>query len=96
MQHKSILRQLVLLLALLATLLVTSAAASPAHIHAKDVAGRCDVCVIAHLPVVQPALSVGLVPPAIAELGVYFQTRTDVVELFHRTALSRGPPTLPI
>ncbi len=61
------LRFLVLLLAISATLLVSTVAASPAHFHKDSYGGGCDICVIAHLPVVQPALSVHIFAPGTSD-----------------------------
>ena len=85
-------RHAVLLLAIAATLAVTSAAASPAHFHNSDLAGGCDVCSIAHLPVVQPPVAASLFPPALSDWGLLAPDPCATEKRFHQTAFSRGPP----
>jgi hypothetical protein len=83
----------VLLLALSATLLVSTIAASPAHLHKNDFSGGCDICSIAHLPVVQPALAAELFAPALSHFRSFAESVARPADPVHFTALTRGPPT---
>jgi hypothetical protein len=83
----------VLLLALSATLLVSTVAASPAHLHKNDFSGGCDICSIAHLPVVQPTLAVELFAPALTHFRSPAYSVARPSDPVHFIALSRGPPT---
>lgn len=86
------LRSLVLLLAISATLLVSTVAASPAHFHKDNYGGSCDICVIAHLPVVQPALSVHIFAPDVAKVRITVETVARPSDPFVQLESSRGPP----
>ena len=92
---RPILRSLVLLLAISATLLVSTAAASPAHLHKANFDGSCDICTVAHLPVIQPALSVQLFAPGISKVRVTILAIARPSKPFVHVESSRGPPTLP-
>ena len=94
MQGGRYLRTLLLLLAIGCTLVVSTAAASPVHWHQKQVSGGCEICTIAHLPVVQPPVSVDLHPPALADWHVCSWTERRVVESCRRIVAARGPPSL--
>jgi hypothetical protein len=85
-------RLFVLLLALSATLLVSTVAASPAHFHNNDFTGGCDICSIAHLPAVQPALAVEIFAPALTYFRVPPNSIAHPSDPVHSSALSRGPP----
>ncbi len=87
------LRSLVLLLAISATLLVSTIAASPAHFH-KDNYGGCDLCAIAHLPVVQPVLTAHVFVPAMSKLRVTVQAAARPSDPFVQLESTRGPPHL--
>jgi hypothetical protein len=87
------LRSFVLLLAISATLLVSTVAASPAHFHNDNYGGgSCDICVIAHLPVVQPALSVHIFAPGISKIRITVNTVARPSDPFVQLESSRGPP----
>jgi hypothetical protein len=95
MSSARLFRSLVLLLALSATLLISTASASPAHIHKNDLGGSCDVCSIAHLPVIQPALAVQIFAPGITKVRITAQAVSRPSEPIIRTESSRGPPSTP-
>lgn len=86
------LRSLVLLLAISATLLVSTVAASPAHFHNDNFGGTCDICVIGHLPVVQPAVAVHIFAPGVAKVRITVQTVARPSDPFIQLESSRGPP----
>ncbi len=95
MSLKPTAQRLVLLLAIVATLVVTSVAASPAHFHGTgNLSGSCDLCVIAHLPIIQPVLATQILPPGISAWNADGFAPAKASELFHQTSLSRGPPAL--
>ncbi|MDQ6678443.1 MAG: hypothetical protein M3Z09_14245 [Acidobacteriota bacterium] len=75
-----------LLLALCATVGVTTAAVSPAHFHAG-----CDVCTSAHMPVLQPPLTAALLAPPVVFSDVVTPSLTGFSESHAATNPSRGP-----
>jgi hypothetical protein len=87
-----IFRSFVLLLAISATLLVSTSAASPAHFHKNELGGSCDVCAIAHLPVIQPALAIQIFAPGITKVRVTVQSASRPSDPFVHIDSSRGPP----
>jgi hypothetical protein len=89
---RSFLRSLVLLLAISATLLVSTVAASPAHFHKDTFGGSCDICVIAHLPVVQPAVAAHLFAPVVTNVRITIQVVARPSDPFVQLESSRGPP----
>lgn len=89
---RSFLRSFVLLLAISATLLVSTVAASPAHFHKESIGGSCDICAIAHLPVVQPALAVHVFAPGISKVRVTVQAVARPSDPFIHFESTRGPP----
>jgi hypothetical protein len=89
---RSFLRSLVLLLAISATLLVSTVAASPAHFHKDNIGGSCDICAIAHLPVIQPVLAAHLFAPAVTNTRIAVQAVARTSEPFLQLESSRGPP----
>jgi hypothetical protein len=90
--RRPLLRSLVLLLAISATLLISTVAASPAHLHKDNYGGSCDICVIAHLPVVQPALSVHIFAPGTSNLRITAETVARPDDPCIQFLSSRGPP----
>ena len=84
-------RPLVLVL-LLATLVVSTAAVAFGHAHDSAVARQCDVCHVGHLPVVQPTDGVGLCPPAPVEWHTLTEKSFHVPEYSLRSHPSRAPP----
>jgi hypothetical protein len=88
-------RSFVLLLAISATLLVSTVAASPAHFHTKDLGGGCDVCAIAHLPVIQPDLAVHIAAPGVSKVRLSTRPVESPREPFVQNESSRGPPSFP-
>jgi hypothetical protein len=90
--RRPFLRSLVLLLAISATLLVSTVAASPAHFHKDNLGGTCDICVIAHLPVVQPVLAAHLFAPAATKTRITVQAVVRPSDPFVQLESTRGPP----
>jgi hypothetical protein len=95
MGSRRLFRSFVLLLAISATLLVSTVAASPAHFHKNDLGGSCDVCSIAHLPVIQPSLSVHIAAPGLSKVRIAAPTVERPSEPFIQSESSRGPPCSP-
>lgn len=82
----------VLLLAILATISLSTAAVSPLHWHSAELGKVCDVCLVGHLPVLQTLVSLDLRPPAPVDW------HTSAAEFFPEAAPlglaspSRAPP----
>ena len=87
------LRIVTVIFALAAMLCVTAASVSPAHTHLKDPAGRCDICVTAHLAsrqvaVVQVVHALALQSLLVAPVAIQ-RVESRVV----LSTLTRGPPS---
>jgi hypothetical protein len=93
MDSRRIIRSFVLLLAISTTLLASSLAASPAHFHQNNPGGGCDICSLAHLPIIQPSIAVHVVAPGVSECRITAQAAPRPAEPFVSAKSSRGPPS---
>ncbi|MDQ2900676.1 MAG: hypothetical protein M3Y07_12885 [Acidobacteriota bacterium] len=92
MQGRPYVRFLLLLLAIGSTLVVSTVAATPSHWHSGDIGGGCQICVAAHLPVVQPPSVIGLPSPVRNAWQVPAALACPIVECCKSAVSSRGPP----
>ncbi|MGI8989100.1 MAG: hypothetical protein ACR2I2_05890 [Bryobacteraceae bacterium] len=85
---------MLLLLAIGSTLVVSTAAAAPLHWHSNDIGGGCQICIAAHLPVVQPPAVIGLPSPVRTAWQVPEALECRTVECCQSALSSRGPPVI--
>jgi hypothetical protein len=92
MCHRRPWKALLLCLAIAALAAVTTAAALPAHWHSAIGGVNCEICCIAHTPVVQSTVVADVRPPVPVERHVSVERLPGLLETFSFADLGRAPP----
>ena len=92
MCHRRLWKALLLCLAVAALAAVTTAAAQPAHWHSAIGGVNCEICCIAHAPVLHSPVIADVRPPVAVERHAAFLQLSGPLESFFFADLGRAPP----
>jgi len=82
----------ILLLAVVVSIGLSTAAVSPLHWHSAELGKVCDVCLVGHLPVLQTLVSLDLRPPAPLDWHISAADFFPEVAPLGLASPSRAPP----
>jgi hypothetical protein len=83
-----------LLVAMCAVLMVSTAAASPAHQHTEVIGSNCDLCCVGHLPALQSPHLSDIRPSVILDWQIPAEAHLSSLDTQFSATLGRAPPAV--
>jgi len=94
MCHGRIWKAALMLVAMCAVLMVSTAAASPAHQHSEVIGSNCDLCCVGHLPALQSPHLSDIRPSVILDWQIPLEEYPASLDPQFSATLGRAPPVV--
>ena len=92
MCHGRIWKAALMLVAMCAVLMVSTAAVSPAHQHTEVIGSNCDLCCVGHLPALQSPHLSDIRPSVILDWQIPAEEHLSSLDTQFSATLGRAPP----
>jgi len=83
-----------MLVAMCAVLMVSTAAVSPAHQHTEVIGSNCDLCCVGHLPALQSPYLSDIRPSVILDWQIPAEEHLSSLDTQFSATLGRAPPAV--